>query len=145
MIVHTCQIPPALVTSYLDQSLNDKKHAILELQINILQGNLGVYIDPSFTGLKSGTLGECFGIFALHIFSVLSWAPRNLSTVQILTSEDVVHNWSSTLLLTVFLYLGLGQSSAYGRLINIISIYLMKQYILTSLINTSCQNLQHQS
>lgn len=44
MIVHTCQIPPALVTSYLDQSLNDKKHAILELQINILQGNLSLIL-----------------------------------------------------------------------------------------------------
>lgn len=44
VIVHTCQIPPALVSSYLDQSLNDKKHAILELQINILQGNLSLIL-----------------------------------------------------------------------------------------------------
>lgn len=143
MIVHTCQIPPALVTSYLDQSLNDKKHAILELQINILQGNLSLILPLQVWNQVPWV--SALEFFALHIFSVLSWAPRNFSTVKILTSEDDVHNWSSTLLLTVFLYLGLGQSSAYGSLINIISIYLMKQYILTSLINTSCQNLQHQS
>lgn len=143
MIVHTCQIPPALVTSYLDQSLDDKKHEILELQINILQGNLSLILPLQVWNQVPWV--SALEFFALHIFSVLSWAPRNFSTVKILTSEDDVHNWSSTLLLTVFLYLGLGQSSAYGSLINIISIYLMKQYILTTLINTSCQNLLHQS
>ena len=70
MIVHTCQIPPALVTSYLDQSLNDKKHAILELQINILQGES--IIDPSFTGLKSGKPWVSALEFLLCVYFVLS-------------------------------------------------------------------------